>query len=674
MKKIVFAFLIATAAGCSSVSLAGDTFNVVSVSEEATDNHIEVGYNNMGFITDDHVLFMTGGNEQSELAREANSELTGQPVRIMDQVWQVSIGEQTVAAVTMDHELYMWGKSIAIGDANLPKTISKPYKVMDNVRQAEVVFGAMYALTDNGELYGFGNKFNGKAKIMDHVKSFETAYRISSATEAVAVITDTSDLYMFGSNAGLEMNPDSSVKNVQEPVKIDSGIIDTAIGDYFTLLLNEDGTVKAIGDYKTAHNTDSIYESPDESVRILLSQVEEGLGGVKKIEANNHAFLYLDETDKLWCYGVDWDTRTNYYGSVADNVKTFVCQYNSTIFLDQDNNIHAFGYSRQLMFGENYGDYGTFSSEPQLIVKMNDYTETPKETEKTVETGKTDDKEVIIPVSSANVPIQPESRRFLQDAIALGYSNITADTYYSDTNDYKELDYTYFVDHFKEPVSSVEYTYDRNSRQLHTVSYTQSSDDDNTSKTKNSEYLTEYGTHNFPIRYETLYLASNDQYESKFEYNEVDNTVCESTYRNGTLWYENVMDSEGHTLSSSGYDWGEFWEQHLYEFENGYKKAQIDNSYAFNKEFGEYDLTDTVTIPYDISYSGNYVTVSGEDRFGFKIVDVYDDSTHRLVSSTRNDSKTEYLYDNGLLTATVTFKMNGGNPSYITSVTVYNYD
>ena len=70
---------------------------------------------------------------------------------------------------------------------------------------------------------------------MDHVHSFEVTTRISSSLDAIAMITDNHDLYMFGSNIGLEMNPDSSVKEVTEPVKIDSGIIDAAIGDSMRL-------------------------------------------------------------------------------------------------------------------------------------------------------------------------------------------------------------------------------------------------------------------------------------------------------------------------------------------------------------------------------------------------------------------------------------------------------
>ena len=666
MEKKLFACILAFLTGCSGISSTADAFSVVSVSKEASKHCLEVGYNNAAIITEDHTLLMSGDNNEGQLAQASGAVSEEDFIQVMDDIFQVSIGEDTVAAVNTDHELYIWGKKIEIGE-NLPDVITQPYKVMDHVKQAGVTFGAMYALTDSGELFAFGRKYNGKTKVMDHVQSFEVTTRISSSLDAIAMITDNHDLYMFGSNIGLEMNPDSSVKEVTEPVKIDSGIIDTAIGDYFTLLLKDDHTVKAIGDYSAEHE-EGIFIKPDASVKNLLAQVEDGLGGIEMIESNEHAFLLLDDEGRLSCYGEDTYYMQSYHGVVAQNVKTFSCKYNSILYADEDGNAYAFGENRGVMFG---GDYGRYQSAPWQIYAKPAAAETAAEPE---ETEKPSSSSFILSSNSGGAPIMHESYRCVHDAIEKGYRKITQKAFYMNSNSFKELDYDDFVAHFTYPTSINEFTYNAGTREMRIFSYEGTDANGTVEPSKTGESLTVYGEHNFPISFKVLYKqAYAPDYVYTEEYDSVSNRMRETATVDGEVKFSNVMDSYGHTVISEGYDPGAY-EENIKTYENGYKTKHTRNTYYLNKDAGNYELTNTEEANYSVEYSGDYVYVTGTDLYGFYESDMYEQSTRHLLSHTYDDNKTEYYYQDGLLTAAVTFKMNGGSPSYITGVLLYTYE
>ena len=107
---------------------------------------IKFGVNCYGIVKEDGSLYMWGDNDEGQLGDGMTEGRYDVPVKIMDNVKNVIMGEHTInGAITRKGELYIWG------DGHL-----KPVKIMDNVLAASISTGLEYdsmVLTGDGRLY-----------------------------------------------------------------------------------------------------------------------------------------------------------------------------------------------------------------------------------------------------------------------------------------------------------------------------------------------------------------------------------------------------------------------------------------------------------------------------------------------------------------------------------------
>ena len=133
----------------------------------------------------DHGALGNGGDYDYEWM---NAHYQREPVKILDDVTQVSLGRSFGAAITADGSLYLWGDNSlgqqGNGESGSGKSVSKPVKRMDNVVRVACYEQNAAAITADGELYVWGESYRGT------VGNGST----SLVTEPVKVLEDVVDV------------------------------------------------------------------------------------------------------------------------------------------------------------------------------------------------------------------------------------------------------------------------------------------------------------------------------------------------------------------------------------------------------------------------------------------------------------------------------------------------
>lgn len=111
---------------------------------------IEMEGEHSAAITSDGSLWVWGASEAGQLGDGTTQDrLT--PIKVMDNVVDVELGELHYTAITEDGSLYAWGINQLgqVGDGTL-ETRDEPVKIMDNVIDVAPSFGSTLALTEDG--------------------------------------------------------------------------------------------------------------------------------------------------------------------------------------------------------------------------------------------------------------------------------------------------------------------------------------------------------------------------------------------------------------------------------------------------------------------------------------------------------------------------------------------
>ena len=200
----------------------------------------------------DRTLWTWGENDEGQLGNSASESLSS-PVKILDDVKSVSLGHHHSAAIKTDGSLWLWGENfygqLGCGTSGKGSDRSTPVKIMDNV--AEVSLGGLHsaAVKTDGSLWtwGFnscGQLGNGETrgisvrpvKVMDDAADADLGWDFSAAVK-----TDGS-LWMWGNNSSGQLGTDAG-KISAVRVKITDGVIDVSLGDRHSAALLNDGSL-----------------------------------------------------------------------------------------------------------------------------------------------------------------------------------------------------------------------------------------------------------------------------------------------------------------------------------------------------------------------------------------------------------------------------------------------
>lgn len=212
---------------------------------------VSLGEYHSGAITEDGSLWMWGWNQDGQLG-DGTTEEKHTPVKVMENVKMISLGELHSGAIKEDGSLWMWGYDQwgQLGDGTNDKVKDEltPVKVMEKVKS--VSLGDFYsgAIKEDGSLWMWGD--NGYGQLGDGtteekhtpVKIMENVKNVNLGVECSGAITEDGNLWMWGANGKGQLG-DGTNEDKNTPVKFMENIKSVNLGAHDSGVIKEDGSL-----------------------------------------------------------------------------------------------------------------------------------------------------------------------------------------------------------------------------------------------------------------------------------------------------------------------------------------------------------------------------------------------------------------------------------------------
>ena len=212
---------------------------------------VSLGEYHSGAITEDGSLWMWGWNQDGQLG-DGTMEEKHTPVKVMENVKMISLGELHSGAIKEDGSLWMWGYDQwgQLGDGTNDKVKDEltPVKVMEKVKS--VSLGDFYsgAIKEDGSLWMWGD--NGYGQLGDGtteekhtpVKIMENVKNVNLGVECSGAITEDGNLWMWGANGKGQLG-DGTNEDKNTPVKFMENIKSVNLGAHDSGVIKEAGSL-----------------------------------------------------------------------------------------------------------------------------------------------------------------------------------------------------------------------------------------------------------------------------------------------------------------------------------------------------------------------------------------------------------------------------------------------
>jgi len=248
------------------------------------------------------------------MAVDTNGNLWGwdrttKPTIIKNNVKAVSHAGDVVAYITENDELYMFGNNDngQLGDGTkTDRTINNPYKVMENVSCVDVDDNYATAVTHDGKYYVWGWTFYGSLYGDKEIKSslipvqieMPSKVKMVSTSEcSTAVLLENGDLYMYGNNFRANLG-NGTTNDIETPQLIMNGIEMVDVSDTNTVALTNEGDVYVWGHNlcgQTGNGSSSTYQSTPYKVK--------NIDKAKSISVGGACIAIITENDELYTWG-----------------------------------------------------------------------------------------------------------------------------------------------------------------------------------------------------------------------------------------------------------------------------------------------------------------------------------------------------------------------------------
>ena len=402
MKKQISSLLLAMALILSLTAPA----HAYSMQTEAS-SPVAMSLSHAAYLDGSGTLWMWGSNTTGELGA-GNRESSSVPVRVMDGVTAVSLGNGVSAALKTDKSLWMWGSNyhgqlgtkgsgdVNIGGGNNADHASKhyihttPVKVMDDV--ASVQAGSYYtaAIKTDGSLWMWGdNQYGhiGNGAQGDRTDRYDYIYQtepvkimeqVSCVTfnedaHTVAAVRTDGSLWMWGKNVHSELGNNGEGDKFYEfeeiddievyqttPIKVLDGVAAVDLGWSRTAALKTDGSLWTWGWNESGRLGNG--STVDAHLPVKIMDGVAAIGG------------YQDQAAALKTDGSLWTWGWNYYGQlgngstensavpvkVLDQASAVSGHQGSMLALKTDGSLWAWGWNY-------YGQLGSGSTENSTV-------------------------------------------------------------------------------------------------------------------------------------------------------------------------------------------------------------------------------------------------------------------------------------------------------------------
>lgn len=307
---------------------------------------LSLSANNYAVIKADGSLWMWGSNGSGQLGN-GTTVSSYVPIKVMDDVKAVDIGDNFCAAIKADGSLWMWGNNSygQLGNG-ITDNSTIPVKIMDNVKAVDVHLSNSAAIKNDGSLWMWGDNSHGQlgngtttdstipVKILDNVKAV-----YNRVCPQAAIKTDGS-LWMWGGgyigngSTGEYHNTSSTI-----PIKIMDDVKTIAVDDN-TAAIKTDGSLWMWGP--------SFYGSSGSAVPVKM------MDNVKMVNTVNDGYNHsaaIKTDGSLWMWGnndsgqLGNGTRedSNIPIIIMNDVKTMALECGYSAVIKKDNSLWMWG-------------------------------------------------------------------------------------------------------------------------------------------------------------------------------------------------------------------------------------------------------------------------------------------------------------------------------------------
>lgn len=280
------------------------------------------------FIKSDHTLWGYGENGYKRnyfFDGDNAQEYYRVPVKIMDDVKQVSIGTGHILVVKTDNTLWAWGnnsyKQLGYTSYSTVFKETKPKKVMDDVTYAAAGYSTSYVIKSDGSLWGFGaNEYGEMGGISDSyavlpTKIMDDIVKVDTSSAHVLAIDKDGNLYGWGVTTSSQV-VDKNNKEVTEvrlvdfgrirlpqiivtkPIKIMDNVIDVCAGKNLSMAIKNDDTLWGWGAQPYGEFADS--------GQSLYSEPKKIMDNVKCVSSYFGHTAAIKNDGTLWTWGDNW--------------------------------------------------------------------------------------------------------------------------------------------------------------------------------------------------------------------------------------------------------------------------------------------------------------------------------------------------------------------------------
>lgn len=244
-------------------------------------------------VTNDGELYSWGSN-----IGNGTDDSNEEPVKIMDDVVDVSACGGCKAAITKDGNLYIWGESSngGLGVSGMEESL-EPMKILENVVDVELSYGGSAAITKDGVLYVWGaaNDANLEkpTEIMQNVAS--VSVNQEGTMWGMGAVTTDGKLYAWGD---IPSGKDGSWRYYEEPTKIMDDVKLVCIGEYHSAVIKEDGSLYTWGDNENGELGDGTTENREEPTKVMENVAMVTLGESTTAVVTDNGLLYIWGSNK----------------------------------------------------------------------------------------------------------------------------------------------------------------------------------------------------------------------------------------------------------------------------------------------------------------------------------------------------------------------------------------
>lgn len=212
-----------------------------------------------------------------------------------------------------------------------------------------------WGLAAEGQL---GNNSTENSSIPLKSKTPPTKYvDISAGGQFSAAVTESGDLYMWGSNKKYQLALENSELKYDIPIKIKTlcKVAFVACGDWHTLILDKEGLAYGVG-----YNKTGCLGLGDSETRMSFTQIKNVKSKLKKIAAGRNISLFLTENNEILSCGIGFlngNSAENINDVMVINelkntqVTDFSAGFSFCACVDFSGNLYTWGHSEDYQLG-----------------------------------------------------------------------------------------------------------------------------------------------------------------------------------------------------------------------------------------------------------------------------------------------------------------------------------